>query len=140
MSGTRSKSRSRSAPYPPRGPSTRFSAAAVEADDSATQATQTDMVQAMFAALQPLMEKLERLESASAAAKPAVSLSLVPVSTSGSSAVLSAPISVASAFPAPTMISNAPCVPDRLRDRIIRDEFVEFDELLPERIGAEGSR
>ena len=98
------------------------------------------MVQAMSATLQPLMERIERLESASAAAKLAVSLPLVPVSTSGSSGGLPAPVSVALAFPAPTVMVNALCVPDRLRDRIIRGEFVKFDELLPECIGTKGEQ
>ena len=32
---------------------------------------------------------------------------------------------------------NLPCVPSRLRDRIVRGEFVDMEDLLPECIGAE---
>ena len=105
------------------------------------------LTQAISVALQPLVERVERLESTSSprlassivcTANPAFGDGGVP-SNSQPSSTYPAPAAQVSALPASsrTPRSNLPHVPARIRDRITRGEFVDFDNLLPDVVGAD---
>ena len=74
--------------------------------------------QAVGHVLQPLMERVEQLESA-----PAV----VPPVNSSSIHALGHPLAARWSL----------SVPDKLRGRIERGEFIDFDDLLPDKLGVE---
>ena len=74
--------------------------------------------QAVGQVLQPLMERVEQLESAAAVVPPVNSSSV-------------------HAFGYPPAARPSLSVPDKLRWRIERGEFIDFDDLLPDQLGVE---
>ena len=69
--------------------------------------------------LQPLMERVEQLESAAAVVPPVNSSSVHAVGHP------------------PAARPSLSVLPDKLRGRIERREFIDFDDLLPDRLGVE---
>ena len=75
--------------------------------------------QAVGQVLQPLMERVEQLESAAAVVPPVNSSSVHAVGHP------------------PAARPSLSVLPDKLRGRIERGEFIDFDDLLPDQLGVE---